>query len=101
MTVEAIAHFFSDGVYAKQLTLEKGHTAVTHKHNYSHLSILATGEVEVTLDGVKSHFTAPACIEILAEVSHEIFALEDSTFFCVHQTFETDVNKIDKVLIKE
>lgn len=101
MTVEAISHHFSDGVYAKQLRLEKGHTAITHRHNYSHLSILATGEVDVTLDGVKTRFNAPCCIEIKAEVAHEIFALEDSTFFCVHQTFETDVNKIDKVLIKE
>jgi len=53
MTVDAISHHFSDGVYAKQMRLEKGHTATTHKHNYSHLSILASGDVEVSLNGVK------------------------------------------------
>jgi len=101
MTVEAISHHFSDGVYAKQMRLEKGHLAITHKHNYSHLSILATGHVEITLNGVKSRFKAPYCIEILAGVEHQIYALKDSTFFCIHKTEETDVNKVDKVLIKE
>jgi hypothetical protein len=29
-----------------------------------------------------------------------IHALEDSEWFCVHSTEETDVNKVDQVLIK-
>jgi len=28
-------------------------------------------------------------------------ALEDSTWFCIHQTEETDVSKVDQVLIKD
>ena len=101
MTVEAVAHFFSDGVYAKQLTLLKGHIALTHKHIYDHLSILAQGEVELTLDGIKTRFTAPTCIDIKAGIEHQIEALTDSTFFCVHSSNEKDINKIDETLIGE
>jgi len=101
MTVEAISHHFSDGVYAKQMFLAKGHVALTHSHHYDHLSILASGEVDIALNGVKTRYKAPACIDVKAEFHHEITALEDSVFYCVHATNETDINKIDEVLIKE
>lgn len=99
MTVEAIAHHFSDGLYAKEMTLPKGYMATSHKHNYSHLSILAQGEVHVRVDGVVSHHVAPACIEIKANAEHEILALQDVIWFCIHKTDETDKNNIDEVLI--
>lgn len=100
--VPEIAHFFSDGVYAKQLSLPKDHMALSHKHNYSHLSILASGKVIVDCDGVKTQYDAPACIEIKADIQHEIIALEESVFFCVHKILpEYDLNNIDEVLIKE
>jgi quercetin dioxygenase-like cupin family protein len=99
MTVEAISHHFSDGVYAKQMFLEKGHVARTHKHVYSHLSILAQGEVVIALDGLETLYKAPCCIEIKAEVEHQIKALQDSVFFCVHATEITDLEHIDEVLI--
>lgn len=101
MSVEAISHHFSDGLYAKQMKLAKGHTATSHKHHYDHLSILAQGEVDVVCSGVKTRFKAPTCIDIKAGIEHEIIAYKDSTFFCVHSTNETDINKIDEVLIKE
>ena len=100
MTVEAISHHFSDGIYAKQMTLQKGYIAKSHKHNYSHLSILSKGEVHIRVDGVTKHYKAPACIEIKAGVEHEILALKAATFFCVHKTNETDINKVDTTLIK-
>lgn len=94
-----IAHFFSDGLYAKQLTLDAFHVAETHEHAYSHLSILAKGRVIVTVEGKEEEYVAPTCIQIKAGLSHSIEALEDSTFFCCHATSETDIENIDEVLI--
>lgn len=94
MTVEAISHHFSDGVYAKQMMLKKGHAALTHRHSYGHLSILAQGEVDVVLDGVKTRYKAPSCIEIKAGTHHAIVAHEDSVFFCIHATNETEFNDV-------
>jgi mannose-6-phosphate isomerase-like protein (cupin superfamily) len=102
MTVEAISHHFSDGVYAKQMLLKTGHIALTHQHKYSHLSILAQGEVLVECDGDITHYTAPACVEIKAGTNHQIEALKDSVWFCVHHIDgEYNENNIDEVLIKE
>jgi quercetin dioxygenase-like cupin family protein len=102
MTVEGISHHFSDGLYAKQMRLAAGFMATSHVHKYSHLSILAQGEVVVVADGKSEHYLAPACIEIKAGVTHEIHALKDVVWWCVHQVDgEYDERNIDEVLIKE
>jgi quercetin dioxygenase-like cupin family protein len=95
-------HHFSDGLYAKEVELKAGSFAVQHKHTYDHLSILSKGRVEVLFEGELSReYTAPACINIVKDVNHAVHALEDSVWFCIHATSETDVEHIDKVLIKE
>ena len=96
-----IIHHFSDGLYARQMKIPKGYLAVSHAHNYSHLSVLASGRVLVVTDEGSQEFTAPACIEIKAGVHHAIEALEDASWFCIHATEETDVDKLDEVLIQE
>ena len=95
-------HHFSEGLYAKQVELKEGSFAVQHKHNYDHLSILAKGKVRVLFEGnLSKEYTAPACINIVKDVNHAVYALEDSVWFCIHATSETDVDNVDKVLIKE
>ncbi|WP_458763673.1 hypothetical protein [Cupriavidus basilensis] len=93
-------HHFSDGMYAKEMRLPKGHMAVSHKHTYSHLSILAAGAAVVETDEGSRIYRAPACIEIKAGMHHQITALEDVTWFCVHATDETDPETVDRVLIQ-
>lgn len=96
-----VEHFFSDGMYAKRMTIPKGFAAYSHKHAYSHLSILAKGRARVSTDAGSQVYEQGSCIEIKAGVSHEIQALEDVTWFCIHATNETDVERIDQVLIGE
>ena len=95
-----IKHHFSSGVYARQMTLPAGHFAVTHAHAYDHLSILASGEVLVMKDNVQVRYHAPAVITILAGCHHRIEAVQDSVWFCIHATDETDPAELDEVLIK-
>ena len=101
MTVEAVSHHFSDGLYAKEMYLKAGYIATSHSHKYSHLSILAKGEVYLRVNGVISYHASPCCIEITAEQEHEISAITDVVWYCLHATEETDINKVDEVLIKE
>ena len=94
-------HHFSDGLYAKEMHIPKGYAAISHKHEYSHLSILSDGKVLVKTDDFTKEFIAPACIEIKAGINHMIVALENAVWFCIHATNETDVSKVDEVLIQE
>ena len=96
-----IVHNFSDGLYAKQMTIPKGFVAGQHAHSFSHLSILAKGKVIVETDEGEQTYEAPACIEIKKQTNHMITALEDTVWFCVHATDETDIDRIDEVLIQK
>lgn len=95
-------HHFSEGLYAKEVELKAGTFAVQHKHTYDHLSVLAKGKVKVLFEGeLSKEYVAPACINIVKDINHAVYALEDSVWYCIHATSETDVDHIDKVLIKE
>lgn len=92
-------HHFSDGLYAKQMVIPAGHVVGSHAHAYSHLSVLAKGDVILEADGVQTEVSGPACIDIKAGVTHRVFAKTDAVWFCIHATDETDVDKIDEVLV--
>ena len=92
-------HYFSAGLYAKETRIPAGHIAGQHRHTYSHLSILACGSARLTVDGVSTEYTAPACIEIAANKTHMVTALTDVTWFCIHATECTDAEHVDELLI--
>ena len=70
-----------------------------HAHKYGHLSILASGSVELLVDGVKSVVDAPACLTIAAGKHHGVKSLTDVVWYCIHATDCTDENEVDEVLI--
>ena len=92
-------HHFSSGVYAKQMSLPAGYMAISHSHNYDHLSILGKGRVIVRTDDDAQEYVGPACLTIKANTHHQIEALEDSVWFCIHATDVTDAEEVDEVLI--
>jgi len=94
-----IHHHFSSGVYAKETRIPAGHVLVQHAHKYGHLSILASGSVELLVDGVKSVVDGPACLTIAAGKHHGVKSLTDVVWYCVHATDCTDENEVDEVLI--
>jgi quercetin dioxygenase-like cupin family protein len=95
----AIEHHFVDGIYAKQMTIDKDSKIPTHKHVYDHLSILAKGRVRVTVNQETVEYSAPAAIEIKKDLVHTLTAMEDSVWFCIHATEETDPESADKTII--
>jgi hypothetical protein len=92
-------HHFSDNLYAKQMHIPAGYTAGMHKHKYSHLSILAKGRALIKTDEYNQEIVAPYCLDMKSEIYHLIEAIEDCVWFCIHATDETDVSKVDEVLI--
>jgi quercetin dioxygenase-like cupin family protein len=106
--VGEINHFFADGpdgtiTVAKQMFLPQGYRAVSHKHKYDHLSILAQGSASVSLGAgpgaIRRMYTAPAVVTIEAGAEHEIYAFSDAVWYCIHAVKDKENN--DKVLIEE
>jgi quercetin dioxygenase-like cupin family protein len=94
-----INHHFSAGVYANETLIPAGHILVQHKHKFDHLSILASGSVELMVDGEKRIVHAPACLTIEADKHHGVKSLTDVVWYCIHATDCTDTDEIDEVLI--
>ena len=94
-----ISHHFSAGVYAKETHIPAGHVLVQHKHKFSHLSILASGSIELMVDGERKIIHAPACLTIEADKHHGVKSLTDVVWYCIHATECTDMDEIDEVLI--
>ena len=94
-----INHHFSAGVYAKETRIPAGHVLVQHKHKFSHLSILASGSIELMVDGERKIIHAPACLTIEADKHHGVKSLTDVVWYCIHATECTDMDEIDEVLI--
>lgn len=98
MNVE-IAHHFCAGMYAKEAKFPAGLILVQHKHKFDHLSILASGIVELMVDGVRSEVVGPACIEIKAGAHHGVKSLTEVVWYCIHATDCIDEEEIDDILI--
>ena len=94
-----IKHHFSAGVYAKETLIPAGHVLVQHKHKFSHLSILASGSIELMVDGERKIIHAPTCLTIEADKHHGVKSLTDVVWYCIHATECTDMDEIDEVLI--
>ena len=94
-----IQHHFSAGVYAKETHIPAGHVLVQHAHKHDHLSILASGSIELLVDGVKSVVTAPACLTIAAGKHHGVKSLTDVVWYCIHATECTNADDVDEILI--
>ena len=94
-----IEHHFGAGVYAKETRIPAGQILVQHKHKFDHLSILASGSVELMVNGERKIINAPACLTIEANKHHGVKSLTDVVWYCVHATACTDTDEIDEVLI--
>lgn len=96
---ECIAHHFGGKVYIKETRINAGRILVQHKHAYEHLSYLASGTVELEVDGQRTSMTGPAAITIAAAKHHGVRALTDTVWLCIHSTDCTDASEVDDVLI--
>lgn len=94
-------HYFSQGVYAREITIPKG-TVLTGKiHKYPQLNILSKGELSVlTEDGIK-RVKAPFTVVSPAGTKRIAFAHEESVWTTIHGTEENDVEKIEKRFIAQ
>lgn len=84
-------HYFSDGLYAREITIPAGVTLCGEIHKYKNLNILSKGSMLVYGYGkVEAPFTvvSPPGTKRIAHT------LTECVWTTIHATEETDVNKI-------
>jgi quercetin dioxygenase-like cupin family protein len=79
-------------VYSRQMLFKKaGDVEHGHKHNFDHMTLLASGSLQIEIEGQKTEFKAPHMIFIGKDKHHELTALEDNTVaYCIHAIRDAD-----------
>ena len=90
-----VKHYFSKGVYAREMPMKKGELVVGKIHKHENFNILSKGKVSVlSIDGIKI-VEAPYAFVGSAGTKRVIYAHEDSVWTVMHGTDEKDVAKIE------
>jgi hypothetical protein len=64
-----------------------------HSHPFDHLTLLAKGSIDLTVEGTTTHFQAPQMIFIAKNKEHELVAAESGTVaYCIHGLRDVDVS---------
>lgn len=81
ITISCVANLWSRMMHFEKVgDIELGHT-----HDFDHLTLLASGSLEVTTNGVATIFNAPHMIYIRKDINHKLVALQDNTVaYCIH-----------------
>ena len=92
-----IKHHFAADAYVREMHIPAGHKGKKHTHTYDHISILGYGTVVVCVDNSMTVYNAPSCIEIKAGKEHEVLAVTDAVWYCIHGTTDeiTDLHTVE------
>jgi hypothetical protein len=95
-----LTHEFADGVYVRTIFIPKGMIIVGKIHRHAHPNFLMKGEVSVvTESGGIQRLKAPIAMISPAGTKRVVFTHEDTVWSTVHVTEETDLAKIEEVVI--
>lgn len=85
-------------LYVRQMHFkEEGCVEQGHTHSFDHLTLLASGQLQVEANGKTTIFTAPTMIYINADIEHRLTALMPNTVaYCVHGL--RDLEKSDDII---
>ncbi len=99
-TIEILArHYFSNGVYAREIFIPKGSLVIGKIHKFQNLNIMSQGRgVVLSIDGSKE-ISAPYTVVSSAGVKRAYFAHEDTTWTTILGTHEIDVDIIEQAFI--
>jgi quercetin dioxygenase-like cupin family protein len=83
-------------LFSRMMRFEKaGDFEVGHTHQFDHLTLLASGRLKVTVEGVATEFAAPHMIYIRKDKVHELEALADETVaYCIHALRDKETGDI-------
>ena len=79
-----VTHYFSPGVYMREITMPAGMTGVGHVHRHRHMNIALTGRSLVTIDGVTTEIVAPFIFESMPGAQKAFHVIEDLRWITIH-----------------
>lgn len=73
----------SGNVFAVETTAQAGQILESHKHEHSHMSVLAAGVADVTIDGERRRVVGPCVLTVPKDTQHQVEAVTDVSWYCL------------------
>jgi len=80
-----LKHAFADGIYIRQMSMEKDSSVIGAIHNHLHVWFLLTGHISVATEEVVEDYVAPCYVVATPGTKRVIYANEDSIFVNIHK----------------
>ena len=99
--IAPIKHSFADGVYIRQMDMQKDSVVVGAIHKHLHVWFLLTGDITVATEDTTEDYIAPCYVVSTPGVKRVILANEDSIFVNIHKNPSNtqDIDKLEKEIV--
>jgi len=94
--IAPIKHSFADGVYIRQMDMQKSSIVVGAIHKHLHVWFLLTGDITVATENTTEDYIAPCYVVSTPGVKRVILANEDSIFVNIHKN-PSNTQNIDEL----
>ena len=94
-----VTHYFTPGLYCRQIYMPAGVTLTSKIHKTEHVYIISQGKVAVTTDEESVILSAPHTGITKPGTKRALHIIEDTIWTTMHPTVLTDLEAIENVLI--
>lgn len=95
-----LVHRFAPGVYLREIFMPAGSFVLGHEHVTGHFNVILSGRARVLIDGKVREIQAPFTFKSEPGIRKALYVLEDMIWQTIHPTDETDVEKLEAMLVK-
>lgn len=85
-------HYFSDGVYTREIFMPAGLLVIGKTHKTRHLNVVLTGSCDVMINGEIQHIQAPYTFESLEGSQKTLYIHEDCKWMTIHVNEDDETN---------
>jgi len=96
-----LKHTFADGIYVRQMGMNKGSIVVGAIHKHLHVWFLLTGNISVATEDTVEDYVAPCYVVSTPGTKRVIHANEDCIFVNIHKnpTNTQDISQLEKDIV--
>ena len=96
-----LKHTFTDGIYIRQMSMQKDAVVIGKIHKHNHVWFLLTGHISVADEHNTIEHIAPCYVEAPAGSKRVIYAYEDSIWVNIHAnpTNTRDLEELEELII--
>lgn len=96
-----LEHTFADGIYVRQMTMNKDSLVVGAIHNHLHVWFLLSGHITVATEEESLEYIAPCYVLATPGTKRVIYANEDSVFVNVHKnpTNNQNIEELEREIV--